>query len=130
MTVVIRRHGRCAFTVDAHAIAAEHLSAAGASGSGVPWFRALRHYVWPGTMLRRLPVWLNSRFPWYSFARQGRARMGRNHLAGSHGDDANAVLAAADYNFRSLLEWVALLLSLILAAINAANGHERRLKLA
>ena len=56
--------------------------------------------------------------------------MGRNHLAGSHGDDANAVLAAADYNFRSLLEWVALLLSLILAAINAANGHERRLKLA
>jgi hypothetical protein len=42
--------------------------------------------------------------------------MGRNYLAGSTGDAANAVLAAAGYNFRRLLEWPALLLSLILAA--------------
>ena len=32
-------------------------------------------------------------------------RMGRNYLAGTHGDAANAVLAAAGYNFRRLLEW-------------------------
>ncbi len=31
-------------------------------------------------------------------------RVGRNHLAGTHGDAANAVLAAAGYNFRRLLE--------------------------
>ena len=31
-------------------------------------------------------------------------RMGRNYLAGTHGDAANAVLAAAGYNFRRLLE--------------------------
>jgi IS5 family transposase len=41
-------------------------------------------------------------------------RMGRNYLTGTHGDAANAVLAAAGYNFRRLLEWLALLLSAIL----------------
>ena len=45
-------------------------------------------------------------------------RMGRNHLAHANGDAANAVLAAAGYNFRRLIEWLALLLSLILAAFN------------
>ena len=45
--------------------------------------------------------------------------MGRNYLAGTHGDAANAVLAAAGYNFRRLLEWLALLLSIILAALSA-----------
>jgi transposase, IS5 family len=30
-------------------------------------------------------------------------RMGRNYLAGAQGDSANAVLAAAGYNFRRLL---------------------------
>jgi hypothetical protein len=34
--------------------------------------------------------------------------MGRNYLAGTHGDAANAVLAAAGFNFRRLLEWLAL----------------------
>ena len=33
-------------------------------------------------------------------------RMGRNYLAGTQGDAANAVLAAAGYNFRRLLEWL------------------------
>jgi transposase, IS5 family len=33
-------------------------------------------------------------------------RMGRNHLAGRAGDAANAVLAAAGYNFRLLLRWL------------------------
>ena len=55
-------------------------------------------------------------------------RMGRNYLAGTHGDAANAVLAAAGYNFRRLLEWLALLLSIILAALNAATSHDHPLK--
>ena len=33
-------------------------------------------------------------------------RMGRNYLAGTHGDAADAVFAAAGYNFRGLLEWL------------------------
>ncbi len=54
--------------------------------------------------------------------------MGRNSLAGTHGDAANAILAAAGYNFRRLLEWLALLLSIILAALNLAAGQHQRLK--
>jgi transposase, IS5 family len=38
-------------------------------------------------------------------------RMGRNHLAHKSGDAANAVLAAAGYNFRRLLSWLALWLA-------------------
>jgi IS5 family transposase len=55
-------------------------------------------------------------------------RMGRNYLAGTQGDAANAVLAAAGYTFRRLLEWLALLLSIILAALNLAIGQNQRLK--
>src|SRR6202167_1245676 len=55
-------------------------------------------------------------------------RMGRNYLAGTHGDAANAVLAAAGYNFRRLLEWLALLLSAILAALNSAATHDSSFK--
>jgi transposase, IS5 family len=36
-------------------------------------------------------------------------RMTRNHLAGSRGDAANAVLAAAGYNFRLLVLWLSFL---------------------
>ena len=54
--------------------------------------------------------------------------MGRNYLAGTHGDAANAVLAAAGYNFRRLPEWLALLLSIILAVLSAPAGQERPLK--
>jgi IS5 family transposase len=36
-------------------------------------------------------------------------RMGRNYLAWTNGDAANAVLPAAGYNFRRLLEWLAFL---------------------
>jgi transposase, IS5 family len=46
-------------------------------------------------------------------------RMGRNHLAHPSGDAANAVLAAAGYNFRRLLAWLRLLLRVWLAAIIA-----------
>ena len=53
--------------------------------------------------------------------------MGRNYLAGTHGDAANAILAAG-YSFRCLLEWLALLLSIILAALTAAASQQRPLK--
>jgi IS5 family transposase len=45
--------------------------------------------------------------------------MGRNHLAHAAGDAANAVLAAAGYNFRRLLAWLAILLRAWLAAFIA-----------
>jgi hypothetical protein len=49
-------------------------------------------------------------------------RMGRNFLKGSHGDTANAVLAAAGYNFRRLLAWLAILWRVfILAMLDPAS---------
>jgi len=42
-------------------------------------------------------------------------RMDRNYLAHSSGDAINAVLAAAGYNFRLLLNWLRFLLRLLLA---------------
>ncbi len=47
-------------------------------------------------------------------------RMGRNYLAGTQGDAINAVLAAAGYNFRLLLNWLKLLLRLFLATLFGA----------
>ena len=44
-------------------------------------------------------------------------RMNRNYLAHRAGDAANAVLAAAGYNFRLLIRWLRLLLCQILAAL-------------
>lgn len=44
-------------------------------------------------------------------------RMGRNYLWFTQGDAANAVFAAAGYNFRRLIRWLGLLLWLILAAL-------------
>ena len=46
-------------------------------------------------------------------------RMGRNFLKGTHGDAANAVLAAAGYNFRRLLAWLAALWRAFFIAIIA-----------
>jgi transposase, IS5 family len=48
---------------------------------------------------------------------KGEHRMGRNYLAGPAGDAINAVLAAAGYNFRRLLAWVAVLLFAFLFAM-------------
>jgi transposase, IS5 family len=45
-------------------------------------------------------------------------RMGRNYLWHRHGDAANAVLAAAGYNFRRLIRWLTFLLCQILARLN------------
>ncbi|MGB3580745.1 MAG: transposase, partial [Roseiarcus sp.] len=50
---------------------------------------------------------------------KGEHRMGRNYLAGAHGDAANAVLAAAGYNFRRLLAWLAALWRVFIMAILA-----------
>ena len=51
-------------------------------------------------------------------------RMGRNFLAHTVGDAANAVLAAAGYNFRRLLSWLALLCALLLDALSRAERPE------
>ena len=42
--------------------------------------------------------------------------MGRNYLAHRSGDLNNAVLAAVGYNFRRLIRWLRILLSLFLMA--------------
>jgi len=44
-------------------------------------------------------------------------RMERNHLKGRHGDRANAVLAAAGYNFGLLLRWFERLLRALIAIV-------------
>ena len=46
-------------------------------------------------------------------------RMGRNYLAHRAGDAANAVLAAAGYNFSLLIRWLRLLLRQILRRLIA-----------
>jgi transposase, IS5 family len=46
-------------------------------------------------------------------------RLGRNYLAGQAGDAINAVLAAAGYNFRRILAWLASLFLMILMLLNA-----------
>lgn len=49
-------------------------------------------------------------------------RMGRNHLKGTQGDAANAVLATAGYNFRRLLDRLAALWrAFIIAALATAS---------
>ena len=45
--------------------------------------------------------------------------MGRNYLWYRQGDAANAILAAAGYNFRRLIRWLRLLLCQILIALMA-----------
>jgi IS5 family transposase len=45
--------------------------------------------------------------------------MGRNFLKGAHGDAANAVLAAAGYNFRRLFAWLATIWRVLIQAILA-----------
>ena len=52
-------------------------------------------------------------------------RMGRNFLAHAQGDAINAVLAAAGYNFRRLLAWLALFCAFILAAALARPGSSQ-----
>jgi IS5 family transposase len=49
-------------------------------------------------------------------------RMGRNFLKGPHGDAANAILAAAGYNFRRLIAWLGMIWRVFIAAILAATA--------
>ena len=51
-------------------------------------------------------------------------RMGRNHLAHTAGDAINAVLAAAGYNFRRLLAWLATLVAFILYTLSASPKYQ------
>ena len=53
-------------------------------------------------------------------------RMGRNFLAHARGDAINAVLAAAGYNFRRLLAWLALFCAVILAALVRPSSSQNR----
>ncbi len=48
-------------------------------------------------------------------------RMGRNYLAGTHGDAANTVMAAVGYNFRRLIAWLTILLLKILRTLFAKS---------
>ena len=57
-------------------------------------------------------------------------RMDRNYLAGSQGDAINAVLAAAGYNFRLLLNWLRLLLCLIASLILPRSSSAHRPQIA
>jgi len=54
-------------------------------------------------------------------------RMDRNYLAGPQG---NAILAAAGYNFRLLLNWLRLLLCLIASLIIPRSSGAHRLQIA
>jgi len=56
-------------------------------------------------------------------------RMGRNYLAHEQGDAVNAILAAAGYNFRLLLNWLRLLLRSILVSL-FDHMRSRRLRAA
>ena len=50
-------------------------------------------------------------------------RIGRNFLKGTHCDVANAVLAAAGYNFRRLLAWLAALWLVFITALLVAASE-------
>ena len=50
-------------------------------------------------------------------------RMDRNYLIGSHGDAANAVLAAVGYNFARLIGWLRQLLCALLPLLITARSH-------
>jgi len=52
-------------------------------------------------------------------------RMDRNFLAHAEGDAINAVLAAAGYNFRRLLAWLALVLRIFLPPFLPENAPQR-----
>ena len=56
-------------------------------------------------------------------------RMGRNYLAHRAGDAANAVLAAAGYNFHLLLRWLELLLSKIPGGSESSGRASMALKI-
>lgn len=54
--------------------------------------------------------------------------LGRCYLKGRAGDAANTILTAAGYNFRRILAWLRILLSLILVALSRAFSTQATLK--
>ena len=61
---------------------------------------------------------------------KGEHRMGRNFLKGAEGDAANAVLAAAGYNFRRPLAWLAILWRAIVMAVLAEVSDTAHIQVA
>ena len=54
--------------------------------------------------------------------------MDRNRLAHAQGDAINPILAAAGYNFRLILKWIRLLLSLLwIASSPNYQTHSRKI---
>ena len=53
-------------------------------------------------------------------------RMNRNYLVGTQGDAANAVLAAAGFNFKLLIRWLMFLCAWITAAVAAMSTAKSR----
>ena len=53
-------------------------------------------------------------------------RMGRNFLAHAQGDAINAVLAAAGYNFRRLLAWLAILCAFLREVLAGFSSSRNR----
>jgi hypothetical protein len=51
--------------------------------------------------------------------------MGRNYRAHRQGDAINAILAAAGYNFRLLLNWLRLLIRLLLSIPPVSDNRLR-----
>ncbi len=64
----------------------------------------------------------------YKWPRSAVSAHNVNSYAVTHGDAANVVFAGAGYNFRRLLERLALLLSAVLPALNAATSQDQPLK--
>jgi len=56
--------------------------------------------------------------------------MDRNHLAGTIGDAANAILAAVGYNFRRLLVWLRILWAYLWVALTTQSQPTRQLQAA
>lgn len=56
--------------------------------------------------------------------------MGRNFLKGRHGDQINAVMSAAGYNYRLILKWLRHLLCEIICAVITENWTAKRLRTA
>jgi IS5 family transposase len=56
-------------------------------------------------------------------------RMGRNQLAHSQGDAANAILAAVGYNFRRILAWIKLLLAILWASLQRQSQANQSLQI-
>ena len=71
---------------------------------------------------------IRTNLPWVIGHIKNDHRMDRNRLAHAHGDAINPILAAAGYNFRLILKWIRLLLSLLcIASSPNYQTHSRKI---